>query len=763
MQDEKRVPTRLTVPSRPAREIDAYVAGGVAGAAEPPAMNVFGAVWRRKGIVLACLILGVAAGSVYYMRAAPVYSASSVVYVQQEKSKMLVDEFESATASVGYLYTQCQLMTSTAILSKALEVPGVADAKMLRGVENPVGYLKSVLSAMPTKQGELIVITMEAPNPQDAATIVNGVVQAYIDYQNLQHQSNAVQVASILQKELDSHEAELKSDQDQMLQLKRANPDLGLRSDKGGLTAERLLQLNTALGDAEMRAEDLRAALASATAADPGDFTTLRGLVDQCKLGDDLPPSNLPQLSMILEQQKLRLNDALDGHYGQASDQVQRAQTAVDRAGADLATATRQAAAACLNTIRIASAAADNRVKQYQTAISAERSLNQGLNSEEAQYEQLNLEAQRTERALDVLDERLKNVKGIEDVSPMTISVLETGKPNPFPVRPTAPKVLGLATIAGLLAGVGAALLSDRLDQRLRSVEEIGVLLEATILGVVPRILRRTVPGEAGREIALRPRSGVAEAFRTIRTAIYFGGDERAVKTILITSPTPGDGKSTCISNLAIAVAQAGRRVLLIDADCRRPVQHKTFKVEETPGLTGVLTGQCKLVDAIRPTGIDRLDLLQCGPLPHNPAELLDSQALLDLLGEAGRRYDQVLIDSPPVTLVSDARVLAASCDASVLVLRAERSTRRGATLAWNALGSVGANLLGVVFNDLSRQKDGYGYAYYGYGRYGYAPAAPELKGPLAANGIGNGVGSGLANGIANGAGNGKSSTTVTE
>ena len=240
------------------------------------------------------------------------------------------------------------------------------------------------------------------------------------------------------------------------------------------------------------------------------------------------------------------------------------------------------------------------------------------------------------------------------------------------------------------------------------------------------------LPGEAGREIQLRPRSGVAEAFRTIRTAIYFGGEERHVKTILITSPTPGDGKSTCISNLAIAVAQAGRRVLLIDADCRRPVQHKTFDIEETQGLTGILTGKTTLAEAIRPTGIDRLDLLQCGPLPHNPAELLDSQALLDLLGEAGRKYDQVLVDSPPVTLVSDARVLAASCDASVLVLRSERSTRRGAQLAWNAMASVGANLLGVVVNDFARQKDGYGYTYYGYGRYGYAPAAPatpELNG----------------------------------
>ena len=254
---------------------------------------------------------------------------------------------------------------------------------------------------------------------------------------------------------------------------------------------------------------------------------------------------------------------------------------------------------------------------------------------------------------------------------------------------------------------------------------------------MVPRIVRRILPGEAGREIQNKPRSGVAEAFRTVRTAIYFGGAERAGKTILVTSPTPGDGKSTCVSNLAIAVAQGGRRTLLIDADCRRPVQHKTFKLDDKIGLSSVLTGRATLDEAIQHTDVERLDVLPCGPLPHNPAELLDSQPLLDLLAEAGRRYDQVLVDSPPVTLVSDARVLAAGCDASMLVLRSERSTRRGATLAWNALSSVGANLLGVIVNDLSRQKDGYGYSYYGYGRYGYTPAKPN--GELPHNGNGNG------------------------
>jgi capsular exopolysaccharide synthesis family protein len=234
-------------------------------------------------------------------------------------------------------------------------------------------------------------------------------------------------------------------------------------------------------------------------------------------------------------------------------------------------------------------------------------------------------------------------------------------------------------------------------------------------------MINKAAASERGQEIQLRPRSDVAEAYRTVRTAIYFGGvDSKSPKTILVTSPAPGDGKSTLISNLAIAIAQAGRRVLLIDADTRRPMQHKMFKMAESPGLSSVLIGKCKFADAVQKTSIDKLEILQCGPLPHNPAEILNSQAFLDLLHEVSGIYDQVLIDSPPVMPVTDARILAASCDATVLVVRAEKSTRRLAEHARDAIVGVGGSLIGVVVNDVPRGQAGYGYYYYGYGRYGY-------------------------------------------
>jgi polysaccharide biosynthesis transport protein len=219
----------------------------------------------------------------------------------------------------------------------------------------------------------------------------------------------------------------------------------------------------------------------------------------------------------------------------------------------------------------------------------------------------------------------------------------------------------------------------------------------------VPRISSRSSTAKRGLEVQLRPRSDAAEAFRTLRTAIHFGFRTREhTKTILITSPASGDGKSLLASNLAIAVAQSDRRVLLIDANWRHPDLHRTFDLNNEIGVTSVISGSATLREAVQRTKISGLEVLACGPVPLNPADLLNSDAFLDLLQAAGSEYDQVLIDSPPIMPFADARILAASCDATILVLRANKSIRRIAERAREALTSVNANMMGYVVNDVT-------------------------------------------------------------
>ena len=295
-----------------------------------------------------------------------------------------------------------------------------------------------------------------------------------------------------------------------------------------------------------------------------------------------------------------------------------------------------------------------------------------------AEFEQLIEQRDRVDRTVDLLDSRMKDINVTEDVGAFTVSVLEVARPELAPVRPRRAQTMWMGLIAGLMVGLGGAMLRDMMDQRLRSAEEIARLLELPILGTVPHMVGKDGPAERGQEIHLHPRSNVAEAYRSLRTAIHFGmADGKSAKTILITSPAPGDGKTTLISNLSIAIAQAGRR----GTSDRRglPAAHAAqyLQVASWTGAIKRAGETSDLQKAVQKTCIEKLDILPCGPLPHNPAELLSSQGFLDLLAEVSRDYDQVLIDSSPVATVTDARILAAVCDATVLVLCADKTMRR--------------------------------------------------------------------------------------
>jgi capsular exopolysaccharide synthesis family protein len=228
---------------------------------------------------------------------------------------------------------------------------------------------------------------------------------------------------------------------------------------------------------------------------------------------------------------------------------------------------------------------------------------------------------------------------------------------------------------------------------------------------------RRTAVARA-MTVHLDPRSVVAEAYRTVRTAVYFGAGSSNCKTILVTSPEPGDGKTTSASNLAIAIAQTGRSVLLLDADFRKPTQHKNLDVNDSVGLSSVLAGRESLARAIQHTGVEGLDILPCGPIPANPSEILNSREFGELVDSFAQKYDHIIFDSPPVNAVTDARILGAVCDATILVLRADKSTRKSGEHARNGLMAVGARVLGVIVNDAPHRK---GYEVYGGSYYGQA------------------------------------------
>jgi capsular polysaccharide biosynthesis protein len=360
--------------------------------------------------------------------------------------------------------------------------------------------------------------------------------------------------------------------------LKKENPELTFQTDKGSVAMTRFASLSDAVSQAQLHALDMQTALAGAQ-ANPNDAEKIERIAMALQGKDSRFSEGNQQLLAAYQEQKRWLDEARE-KLGPNHDMVIQAQRRMQRLADELNQATAQTTADNLKIIQEAVDAANARVTDLHGELEKERQSAVSLNVKEVEYEQLAQEAQRTERALDLIDGRMKEVNVTEDVGALTVSVLETAKPSFLPVRPKKPQTLGIALVAGLMIGVGGAILRDMMDQRLRSAEEVSALLGLPILGAVPHIQGKASINERGQEVAVKPHSEVAEAYRTVRTGVSFGASsqQRPAKSILITSPAPGEGKSTSASNLAIAMAQAGRRTLLIDADCRRPVQHKIFK-----------------------------------------------------------------------------------------------------------------------------------------------------------------------------------------
>lgn len=308
--------------------------------------------------------------------------------------------------------------------------------------------------------------------------------------------------------------------------------------------------------------------------------------------------------------------------------------------------------------------------------------------------------------------------------------------PMGYKVEPRASVILPVGLIFGLLAGIGLAYLAEWSDSSFRSPTEIRRRLGMNILGHVPafNIEAEPSPEMAGLDTSLctahRSKSTEAESFRGVRTSLFFAMQGAGHRVVQVTSPSMGDGKSTLAANLAISIAQSGKSILLIDADCRRPRQHRLFGLQTHVGLSSVLIGEAEPIDAIQTTPVANLSVMPCGPKPPNPAELLNSPRLTELLELMQSRYDIVLVDTPPLLAVSDPCVVASRVDGVLLAIRLSKNGRPQAERAKEILNSLNANVLGIVVNGLSRKGQegyegynyGYGYGYnysYGYG-YGY-------------------------------------------
>jgi capsular exopolysaccharide synthesis family protein len=366
--------------------------------------------------------------------------------------------------------------------------------------------------------------------------------------------------------------------------------------------------------------------------------------------------------------------------------------------------------------------------RRQETALAAQVSgLKSGvlnLQGRSIQYTILQREVDTNRELYDGLLQRYKQIGVAGGVGTNNISIVDRAEAPGSPASPNKPLILGIAALIGLFVGVLLAFLLEHLDETVSTPEDIEHKLGLALMGAIPALVRGQTAVQALRD----QRSPFSEAYYSAGTALTFARDEGLPKTVLVTSTRQGEGKSTTAQTLAMNFAQLGRRVLLIDADMRKPALHKMLRIDNDAGLANVLRDGASLSDVVVRVGPTSLFVVPCGPPPSNPAALLAGERLRALLQEAAAEYDFVLIDGPPVMGLADANLLGAAVEGVLLVVEAG-STRVGAARAAIRRLQFGrAERLGALLTKYNARRAGYGYAYGADYRYSYGAAPKKLS-----------------------------------
>ncbi len=676
-------------------------------------------LWRRRWSValttIGCLLLAM----LYLAVATPVYQAASRVAIDEYAPSLMRDMQGYRGDSESFLHTQATVFTSNAVLTRALASIDARSMNTFAKVDGDlVTHLQSgqALSVEAEKKSDVITISFDSAWPQEAALFVNSLVSAYINETTLQKQNTGGEMVAALQSERNRLQNQLDELTRAMLQFKRDNNVMSFREDKGNIALERATTFATTLTSAQINTIDLSSQKQAVEAA-LGDPQTMHAWVEAQQFkGRDFGDREFDDLRQQLSQAILAHASAIT-IQGDKNRNVQLIAARIEALKERLLEKEQSIARAHLVQLGADLAAAEGKETQLRKAFDQQQDRTLDLSGPAFAYAKMDAEAEHLRKQTGQLDTRMGELEMTSvNALPLNVRVLEPARIEDSPIKPKKALVLLAALMCGCLGGLGLAVMREWQDARLREPEEIPGFLGTPVVSVVPRINPRLSPVTRGQITHVDSRSPVAEAYRSIRTSLKLGQASDA-KTILLASPAPGDGKSTTASNLAIAFAQSGERTLLIDCDLREPVQHMIFEMDSTIGVSSIMAGESTINQAVQPTKVHNLFLLPCGPVPQSPAELLAGGKFNQMMQSLCASFDRIIIDSPPLTCVTDARILAAAADATLLVLRLNLSIRKLGVEAMDMLDKVNANVIGAIANDAAASR---GYAYYG-GSWAYA------------------------------------------
>lgn len=713
-------------------------------------------IWQRKSLVILGLVLGLVAGTLFYAQKQPIYQSSYKILVVKknpDNNLSLSGSPDGRQAFMeDYLATHAELIRSPEIVGRAARSPELKD---LQSFPNEGDVTYQIVNGLTASRGRdptggvnnILVLAFKGPLAEECPKILDAVVAKYQDFLNDTYKDVSERTLDLIKQARDTLRGELDQAERAYLDFRQTSPVGLMRMGNGNLYSERLTMIENRRSVIDLQLIELTSRLASIerAKADFGRAAAVRAIqANQTKMmitGEKVLDDAL--LPLLLERRKLQsagigpkhpslqlVEDAIafttQLYHGQTEDRLptpapgEPTPKAMDNVDVYLQ--------------QLRADIADNIAKsqELETRFSQAQGLAKELNSYEAQEEHLRSNLATIKKLFDSIVERLQATTLVGGHGGYTAQPIEKPglgrkvSPNPY-------LVFSLATVLGLLMGTGLAYLAEISDKSFRTPAEIRRRLGLPVIGHVPFI----APDDKAKNLvaagttALDPmlcthyasNSVESEAYRGVRTALYFNTRGAGHQVIQVTSPNASDGKSTLAANLAVSIAQSGKRTVLIDCDFRKPRVHKIFNVPGTVGMASVIAGQATIESAIQQSAVPNLSILPCGPRPANPAELLTSPRFKDVLDAIRTHYDFVLVDTPPLLVVTDPSVVAPRVDGVVLCIRVTKNGRPFAERAKEILAALGANVLGVVVNGFGTQADGtrYGYEHYsaGYGGYG--------------------------------------------
>lgn len=714
-------------------EVPAPSSGTSQNATDATLSEAWVTIRARKKLIFAMAAVGAIYGFYQGSTQPRLYTAGGTIEIRSGSS----DEYRIGNSSQGgdsRLPTEVAILKSDSLLLSVARDRNLANDPAFVGpvgryqnIDDPVvrqrviGALQASIGVGVIGKTDLVSITCTTGKAQLSADIVNQLVQDYIEHSFQSRADATKRVQAFFSTQLDDLKQQVETSQEQLLELQKKLGVLGFDPKDNQITST-LDSLSKAAGSAELERIAAETHYQVLSSMDPS-------ILDQA--GSAYAPSNVSSLRSQLNAARSRLAQ-IDTTEGPNHPDEKEIQNQIAELNRQVTTEENR----ILSEAKQAYLAAKAQETQTNSALDAEKATAYELRNDLLQYNLREREFESDRALYDGLQQKLRTA-GVE--AGLESTEIEPIDPAYPPLGPALKPRTGMVVLDGLIMaifGVILAFLLESLDTGLRSVAEIESVSGLPSLALIPRA-RRSVSDETSLSTVMRnlgtlssPKSQFSEAFRALRTSLLLSVAGGEPQVILLTSATPSEGKTTVSINLACVLAQRNVRVLIIDADLRRPTVHHRFGLNGKIGLTSVLTGSASLEEAIQTVPeIPQLDVLVSGPVPPFPTEMLSSDTMHQLLDRCKGIYTHIVMDSPPLLSVTDSVVLARDADAVVMIVRHGKSSKHAMRRARDLLVRSGAPVTGIVLNAVDLNSPEY-YAYYGYYGYtGYSSAGADSTG----------------------------------